>query len=65
MGDRDKHFRGLARRYYLRPVEEIGPDESGRMSFIAHGGSYSIFVRHHCEVVAVRLQRDNAKCVWH
>jgi len=59
----DKHFRGLARRY-LRPVEEIGPDESGRMSFIDHGGSYSIFVRHLREVVAVRLQRDNAECVW-
>ena len=59
----DKHFRALARQF-LRPVEEIGPDDKGRMSFVDHGGGYSIYVRHLREVVAVQLQRANAECVW-
>jgi hypothetical protein len=45
-------------------VEEIGPDDKGRMHFVDHGGGYSIFVRHLREVVAVQLQRANAECVW-
>ena len=60
----DKHSRMLV-RLFLRPMEEIGPDENGRMSFVDHGGSYSIFVRHLREVVAVTLQRANAECVRH